>query len=61
MADGEGREWLARELDLLTEENRSYVLGVSQALVFAQETMNRPEDTPLGDTAEGRDGHTGLF
>jgi hypothetical protein len=61
MADGEGREWLAKGIDQLTEENRSYVLGLSEALVFAQEAMNRPEDTPLGDTAEGRYRHTGLF
>jgi hypothetical protein len=42
MADNEKRERLSQEIDRLTEENRTYVLGVSQALVFAQEAMNTP-------------------
>ncbi|GHV78425.1 hypothetical protein AGMMS49944_02160 [Spirochaetia bacterium] len=61
MVNNEGRERLAKEIDRLTEENRAYVLGVSQALVFAQKAMNRPEDTSPGDRVEGRNGHTGLF
>jgi hypothetical protein len=42
MANNEGREQLSREIDQLTDEDQSYVLGISQALIFAQETMNRP-------------------
>jgi hypothetical protein len=62
MENNEGRERLTREIDQLTEEDRSYVLGVSQALVFAQEAMNKLENTfPLGNDTEGKDGYTGLF
>ncbi|GHV54342.1 hypothetical protein AGMMS49579_14720 [Spirochaetia bacterium] len=61
MENNEGRERLAKGIDQLTEENRGYVLRLSEALVFAQEATNRPEDTALGDTAEGRNGHTRLF
>ncbi|GHT58045.1 hypothetical protein FACS1894109_11500 [Spirochaetia bacterium] len=51
----EVRERLAKEIDRLTEENRSYVLGVSQALFFAQEAINRPEDiSPCGDEQGGK-------
>jgi hypothetical protein len=45
MASNEKKEQLSREIDRLTEENRTYVLSISQALSFAQETMNRPKDT----------------
>jgi hypothetical protein len=49
MANKTGREQLSKEIDQLTEENQRYVLGISQALNFAQETMNRPKDTaPCG-------------
>ncbi|GHU94972.1 hypothetical protein FACS189479_08220 [Spirochaetia bacterium] len=45
MANNMRREQLSKGIDRLTEENRAYVLGISQALSFAQTAMNRPKDT----------------
>jgi hypothetical protein len=47
MANTEGRAQLAKGIDQLTEENLLYVLGVSQALAFAQGTINAPHAEPL--------------
>jgi hypothetical protein len=47
MADNEKKEQLSKEIDQLTEENQLYLLGITQALSFAQESLNRSEDTSL--------------
>jgi hypothetical protein len=47
MANTEGRAQLAKGIDQLTEENLLYVLAVSQALAFAQGTINAPRAEPL--------------
>jgi hypothetical protein len=52
MADNEDREQLSREIDQLTEENQLYVLGITQALNFAQEILDRPKDTSLYDNGQ---------
>jgi hypothetical protein len=62
MAANERRKQLSKGIDRLTEENRIYVLGVSEALAFAQEAMDRPEGTsPGGCVQEGERGIQSFF
>jgi hypothetical protein len=55
-ANDTGRERLYTAVDELTEENQKYVLGVLQALIFAQSAQGQEADQGGGAGANKNEG-----
>jgi hypothetical protein len=52
------REELPQAIDNLTEEHQLYVLGVVEALSYAQSTQGKAEPKPIGSVNSGMEKHT---